>query len=514
MPGFGQHPTRPTTLPPIPTWAKQARWYYINVPLYRNGDKANDPTDGTSLTMDWPDLGLDYEYVYPPAKRNKKNESGDLAGVIEKLPYLKKLGINSLLLSPILTRGRDGSSDLLPVRHVDPSVGKTTPTRNDSGQKNKALFRFSPSDQLLLSLITKAHQQDMRITLEIDCADRASPAGDADSQVDELNSLMTKWLDPDQDGNPKDGIDGLAFRNIQTLSKPVWFYWIVKMKLANMKLLTIGPGRDSLFDTQINYHMAKAITHFFQPDNTIYTAKLFIEDLSTAKKRYGPRSLDNTLVPISSSRRGRVRSFYQSIKTTHKLATADDYRRLAMIFQCFYSGAPLTYYGDEIGMTESSSRRLTKAMWWKDTPPASQSNVTMQGEFFALSKLFHMLRNQYKPIASGDFSIELDEPKNKVLAVSRSLSSEHIVLVINYGTSKQRVTLTSSHPNQKLAILSPQIKSAESSPFTRRRNSHPDASIIPQFRLSGEQQVSGADGSLSFWVNPMSVRVLLDVDTK
>ncbi len=508
---YGQ---RPAVMPNIPSWASHARWYYINVPLYRNGDKSNDPTDGTTLAMDWPDLGLEREFSYPPAKRDKQHEGGDLSGVIDRLPYLQKLGINTLLLSPILTRGGDGSSDLLPLRHVDPSVGIVSKSSDENNKTDKTKFAFSPSDKLLLSLINKAHELNMRIAIEVDCQDRASPTGDVESQVEELYRLMARWNDPNQDGNPKDGIDGLAFRNIHTLSTPVLFHWFIKMKQDNMKLLTIGPGKESLFDTQINYHMGNAITHFFRPDNTIYTAKLFIEDLATAKKRYGPRSLDNTIVPISASRHGRVRSFYQSIKYDDSLPTADDFRRLAIIFQFFYSGAPMIYYGDEVGMTESENRILTQAMWWQGSPPASQAGAGMQGEFFALHKLLNMMRNKYAPIVGGDLSIALDDSKNKVLAISRSKSTERIVLVLNYGTKKQLVKLASNHPKHKLAILSPQIKSAEANPFTRRKAKNIDASKIPQFRLSGEQQISAADGSLSFWVKPMSMRVLLDVDAK
>ncbi len=511
QPALGQ---RPLIMPDIPTWAKQARWYYINVPLYRNGDKSNDPKGGTSLSIDWPDLGMEREFSYPPVSRNKRQEGGDLAGIIVKLQYLKKLGVNSLLISPILARGDDGRSDLLPLRHVDPSVGIKSQNPDDKDRTDKSKFSFTPSDQLLITLIAKAHELDMRVAIEIDCQDRARPAGDADSQIEELLKLMAKWIDPNQDGHPKDGIDAIAFRNTHTLKREVWFNWTIKMKHTNMKLLTIGPGQEGFFDTQINYHMANAITHFFHPDKTIYTATYFLEDLATAKKKYGTRSLDNTIVPISASRHGRVRSFYQSLKYKENSATADDYRRLAMIFQFFYSGAPMIYFGDEVGMTESENRQLAKPMWWKNSSPTSELNATMQGEFYALHKLLNMLRNKYESISRGELSIALDDSKNKILAISRSILSERIVLILNYGAKQQRVTLTSKHPKQKLAILSPQIKSSEANPFTTRKSGNANTSKIPQFRLSGEQQLSAADGSVSFWVKPMSVRVLLDIDAE
>ncbi len=508
---YGQ---RPIPLPDIPDWAQHARWYYINVPLFRNGDKNNDPTGATPLPMDWPDLGNDHTYAYPPAKRSPQNEVGDLTGVIDKLDYLKQLGVNALLLSPILTRGSDGQNDLLPLRHVDPSVGTLAQSSDVSRKKHQSPHTISPSDQMLITLMAKAHHLDMRIAIEIDCKDLSNSTGDTESQVKALHQLISKWLDPNADGHPVDGVDGVAFRNVHTLTKPVWQQWIVRMKRTNTNLLTIGPGQESMFDTQINHHLATTITRFFQPSNTSYTAKQFIEDMATAKKRYGPRTGNNTIIPISTSRQGRVRSFLEVGTSGDKRTSADDFRRLAMIFQYFYSGVPITYFGDEIGMTEGISNRFSNAMWWSDSRQSNRMNTIMQGEFYALYKLLNGLRKEYEPIIRGDFSLVKDDPKSKILAVSRSLSSERIVLVINYSTSPQRVELTSNHPNKKLAILSPQTKSAEAHPLMKRRGSGTNPSKIPQFQIGGEQQIAGNDGSISFWVNPMSMRLLLDFDPK
>ena len=66
-----------------PKWVNDTIWYQIFPDRFCNGDHSIDP-----------------DYVVPWRNRGKvKNEEcfgGDLAGIIQKLDYLKELGINGI----------------------------------------------------------------------------------------------------------------------------------------------------------------------------------------------------------------------------------------------------------------------------------------------------------------------------------------------------------------------------------------------------------------------------------
>src|SRR5690606_6080490 len=82
-----------------PAWAKHAVWYQIFPERFRNGDSANDPPNTQRWTSDWwstlPGEAPGPENFYRGVG-NVWNRwfGGDLQGLIEQLPYLRRLGVN------------------------------------------------------------------------------------------------------------------------------------------------------------------------------------------------------------------------------------------------------------------------------------------------------------------------------------------------------------------------------------------------------------------------------------
>ena len=70
---------------------------------------------------------------------------GDLDGISEKLPYLKKLGVTALYLNPVFTAPSVHKYDTEDYRHVDPQFG---------------------GDPALMRLRLKTQQQEMRLVLD------------------------------------------------------------------------------------------------------------------------------------------------------------------------------------------------------------------------------------------------------------------------------------------------------------------------------------------------------------
>ena len=102
-----------------PQWSKGVVWYQIFAERFFNGDPANDPKvsdqngaypfDDTSAFQIHP-WTSDWYQLQPYEKKNGKNiwfnlqrrrYGGDLQGVIDKLDYLKSLGVDAIYLTPI-----------------------------------------------------------------------------------------------------------------------------------------------------------------------------------------------------------------------------------------------------------------------------------------------------------------------------------------------------------------------------------------------------------------------------
>ena len=122
----------PCDIPVTPKWVNDTIWYQIFPDRFCNGDHSIDP-----------------DYVVPWRNRGKvKNEEcfgGDLAGIIQKLDYLKALGINGIYLTPINESPSNHKYDTTDYAKIDPRFG---------------------DEETFKRLVLEAHKRDMRIMLD------------------------------------------------------------------------------------------------------------------------------------------------------------------------------------------------------------------------------------------------------------------------------------------------------------------------------------------------------------
>jgi alpha-glucosidase len=106
-----------------PEWAWESVFYQIFPDRFRNGDPTNDVKTGeyvygervveqvewTTPIDSWGDIHGHY--------------GGDLNGITQALPYLQDLGITGLWLTPIFVSPSNHRYDITDYRHVDPHLG-------------------------------------------------------------------------------------------------------------------------------------------------------------------------------------------------------------------------------------------------------------------------------------------------------------------------------------------------------------------------------------------------------
>jgi cyclomaltodextrinase / maltogenic alpha-amylase / neopullulanase len=122
-----------------PNWARDAVWYQIFPDRFRNGDKTNDPGDhGWERLVPWnADWWADAPGETPPAGPTLEQDNfyrgtgdvwnrrygGDIAGIREKLPYLRSLGVNAIYLNPVFEAESMHKYDTADFRHIDDNFG-------------------------------------------------------------------------------------------------------------------------------------------------------------------------------------------------------------------------------------------------------------------------------------------------------------------------------------------------------------------------------------------------------
>lgn len=161
-----------------PEWAKGAVFYQIYVDRFCNGDTNNDVRTGEYRYLD--KLTESREWDEPIDTGINEHYGGDLQGIINKLDYLKELGVDVLYLNPIFVSPSNHKYDTADYDHVDPHFGVI---HSDDGaildsplKSNAEATRFisrvtsaenlEASNALFAKLVSEAHSRGMKVILD------------------------------------------------------------------------------------------------------------------------------------------------------------------------------------------------------------------------------------------------------------------------------------------------------------------------------------------------------------
>ena len=164
----------------IPDWAKGAVFYQIFTDRFCNGDQSNDVLDneycyigeGTRRITDW--------FKYPDNMDVRSFYGGDLQGIMNKLDYLKDLGVDVIYLNPIFVSPSNHKYDIQDYDYVDPHFGKIINDYGDCLKDGSTTNRDSQryicrvtdkenleaSNRLFISLVEEIHKRGMKIILD------------------------------------------------------------------------------------------------------------------------------------------------------------------------------------------------------------------------------------------------------------------------------------------------------------------------------------------------------------
>ncbi len=541
------------------SWYSDAVWYQVFPERFRNGDPTNDPT-AASLEGTWPYFVPDRWQVVPwtsdwyalqpweqadgrgfYVNAQLRRYGGDLQGLIDKLDYLKDLGVNALYLNPVFESASLHKYGATMYHHVDKHFGpdpngdlKLFATEDAA---NPATWQWSAADRLFLKLIAEVHRRDMRIVIDgvfnhvgipfwafqrarkegpdsrfakwfriTRWDDPATPTDEFDYRgwvgikdlpefrKDEhgpdpdvkahFQAVLRRWMDPDGDGDPSDGIDGWRLDVAAEVPLAFWKEFRGWVKAINPQAYLTGeiwwddyqqctfkdarPWLDGAFDGVMNYRFGDAVYQFFNQTEPI-SATAFAGLLADLQRDYGYErclSLQNLLDSHDTSRIGSavVNPTYRQDHGANLQSNRDyDVRKpnaaekrrwkQMVAFQFLAPGAPYVYYGDEVGMWGADDPDCRKPMVWDDLSyeterahPLGQERpadtVSQDKDMLSFYRTVVKWRNDYRVLRTGTFKVLLADDERRILAFERRDSRMHAVAIFNAGDTPCTVNWT------------------------------------------------------------------------
>lgn len=293
-----------------------------------------------------------------------------------------------------------------------------------------------------------------------------------------------RWMMPD--GNRANGIDGWRLDVAFCVNHNFWKQWRLLVKAINPEAYLTAEVVDKIevvkpylegdeFDAVMNYGFAVVASEFFinQEQRISVTefdfllAELrnaFPKDITYVQQNlfdsHDTQRFTSYIVNHDIARFRTWGDYFNKTKATNpdyntRKPTAQEYaiQKLMVIFQMTYVGAPMIYYGDEVGMWGANDPDCRKPMLWSEKkyddevfnadgtkriiPDKVEADVAM----FNLYRTLIFIRKTYEALNTGNFeSLILDDKKN-VFAYKRNNDAQEIIVVLNNNADTKKIAI-------------------------------------------------------------------------
>jgi glycosidase len=485
-------------------------------------------------TSDWYklqpwEIGTSHDFYWNAGLRRY---GGDIQGIINKLDYIQNLGITAIYLNPVFESPSLHKYDASIYHHIDNNFGPNPDLDreiwNQENPGDPSTWKWTTADSLFLQLIKECHDRNIRIIIdgvfnhvgttfwafqdilknqekslykdwftinkwddpateenEFDYAywmgarDLPEFKEDENGLVDvvkeHIHAVVKRWMDPNNDGDPSDGIDGWRLDVAEKVNIKFWQEFRIWIREINPEAYTTGelwwedwPNNEMVnptpwftgkaFDAVMNYRFANAVKEFVMDKKNKISATAFVDSINSYMNQY-PK--DNTYVLQNLMDSHDVDRLASQIVNPdnwydHKSNPGQnsDYdvrkpnegeiliQKFIIAIQMSLPGAPMIYYGDEAGMWGGDDPDCRKPMIWKEleyenelshpfnkTRPSDE--VSFNQDLFDWYKKLIAIRNGNKVLALGNISFFLIDDKNQLVGFERSLGDDKIVMILH-----------------------------------------------------------------------------------
>jgi cyclomaltodextrinase / maltogenic alpha-amylase / neopullulanase len=456
----------------------------------------------------------------------RRRYGGDIQGIINNLDYLKQLGVGAVYINPLFESVSLHKYDATVYHHIDKEFG---PNVNDllieKDFSNPEEWKWTAGDSLFLKLIEEIHSRGMKIVIDgvfnhagiefpafkdirekgkdskyydwfmiKSLDDPSTPENEFDYKgwwdnrsMPEFNRtendlhpgpkqyifhVTQRWMDPDGDGDPSDGIDGWRLDVARDVPLGFWKDWSRLVKHINKDAIIIGElwelspdfiSEQGAFDALMNYNFAYAVNNFFIADQKRIPVSEFIDMLKKIDETYPEKTLNLLQNLIDSHDTDRLssmivnpdRNFDRDANEENKNYNPGkpspghyELQKMIAAFQMTYRGSPMIYYGTEVGMWGADDPHTRKPMVWDyydyDDELIDKSSGFSKGfgkykveqnkDLLSFYQKMTALRNTSNAVKRGDLNFLYSNDSTQSFAFERNFMKEKVIAAFNHGT--------------------------------------------------------------------------------
>jgi neopullulanase len=443
-----------------PNWVKHAVFYQIFPDRFHRSSRTQH------------ERGIQFKaWGTPPEEQGY--QGGDLYGIVEKLDYLKALGINALYLNPIFSAASNHRYNAYDYLEVDPLLG---------------------GEAALRELLDEAHARGIRVVLDgvfNHCGrgfwafDHILENGGNSPYVDwftifdyPLNAYPENGQKPNyaawwnHPSLPKFNTDNPGVRDYifkvtrhwlefgadgwrldvaeEIKDDSFWREFRQVVKDVNPEAYIVAEIwhearhwlKGDMFDAVMNYQLTGPVLNFFGAD----TLRLDWHHVDVKLKPTDAEGFRKDIETMYSLYDWEINYAQMNMLDSHDMPRAlwlvkDDEAALRQIVLCQMTlpGAPCVYYGDEVGLSAGTDPYCREAFPWHK--PETWNH--------RLSDFYHSaiaLRNDHPVLRTGDF--EFIHAEGRTVAYRRRLDGQEAIVAFNAGKTPQDISIQAEAPER------------------------------------------------------------------
>ena len=297
-------------------------------------------------------------------------------------------------------------------------------------------------------------------------------------------NVTRRWLDPDGDGDPSDGIDGFRLDVAEMVPLGFWRQYRQFVRNINPEAYLVGevwwdswphhmtnPApwmQGDVFDAVMNYRWYMPTRSFFAQAPPNLTASGYVAHLDSIMQGVTPafwKSMMNLAASHDTPRLGTSvynpglykyrmsANGHPEFKVDRPDAHARAVQELILVQQFTFSGAPHIWNGDEVGMWGGDDPDPRKPLVWRDlkyddetTHPMGRGRrhdlVAPDLRLLAVYKELIALRKAYMDLfVDGETAWPVIDDDRRVLVCQRMLGTQRAVVAFNASDVSQEVTV-------------------------------------------------------------------------
>lgn len=476
----------------------------------------------------------------------RRRYGGDIQGIIDKLDYLQELGIGAIYLNPVFEAPSLHKYDGATYHHIDSHFGP-----DPAGDKklveseipdDPSTWIWTEADKLFLKLVDEVHKRKMKIIIDgvfnhmglnswafqdikknqqnskfkdwfsIKSWDdpekgthfeyegwfgvkelpelREDNNGIVEGPKNYIFNITKRWMDPNNDGNLSDGIDGWRLDVAFCVEHQFWKDWRKLVKKINPEAYITAEIIDPIddlkpylqgdeFDAVMNYNYLFSCSEYFFDEKTGISTTEFDRQLKELREAFpecvtyvqqnlhGSHDTQRMASHLVNKDKYKIRNWGETFDKwkgsnaeyeTRKPNEEEIERlKLLLMFQMTYVGAPYIYYGDEAGMWGANDPCCRKPMVWQDLiyddekflPDQSlkqqSDKVSFNYDLFEYYKKLIAIRNENEALQLGEFITIFIDDEKEIFIYSRKYGFKEILVILNKGKEDYNLSLDTGH---------------------------------------------------------------------